>query len=191
METKGHMRRFSTGRIAGFRRHSPPEIPLHLGERPIIILYVNFLPLFRSRLEPITDDFDGRSLRLAAQPSGSGLVVCSPGAGGFHSRSITVASDRSRSRITAPARERESEKGKSRIPGTVTASPLDHLVSGRFFDILRPFLSITIIQAFLSSSLMDRCNQDGVAGSRTSKPLNFVTFSKNVTRMLQECYSSP
>ena len=87
------MRRFSTGRIAGFRRHSPPEIPLHLGERPIIILYVNFLPLFRSRLEPITDDFDGRSLRLAAQPSGSGLVVCSPGAGGFHSRSITVASD--------------------------------------------------------------------------------------------------
>ena len=139
MNTRANLRHFSTDLIMEFWRHTHPEIPFEFTKWLIIVLYVNFLALFRSRLETISADFDGRSLRLAAQRSGPGPVACSPGAGAFHSESITVASDRTRSRVAAGARERESEKGKNRKAETGTPSPLDHLFAVGFFNVLRFF----------------------------------------------------
>jgi len=192
------MRHFPTGRISEFRRHSHSEMPLQFGERPIITKYVNFLAPFRSRLETVRDDFDGRwpgarpaILDLTSAPWWlwiSGFhSVCQTLSNLVHpwrkldevgqcwrSASITVTPDRSRSRVAAAAREREFEKRKKRIPGTGTPAPLPNVLPVGFFNISWSFLPSTRVQHVSVSPLVDPLYSDGAAGAGNGKSPDFV-----------------
>jgi len=112
MGTRSNLRHILEGHIFEFRRYPHPGRGLQVLLCLINNHYVNFSGVLRSRFEAISTDFDGRSLRLAVGCWGPGLVSCSPGASAFHSRSMTVASGRSRSRVATGPRERESGRRK-------------------------------------------------------------------------------
>ncbi len=190
MDTKGDFRQFLADRISGFRRHARPEMGLQVWLCPIIVHYVNFWGLIRSRLWTITDGFEWRSPGSWPAAGEPGLISFSPWPRALHSGWMTDVSGWARCELGAGGRERGSRKPEIRNPGTGTPAPLPNVVSVGFFNTFRPFLPIESMNWFCLLFLKSNSIKIGLRGREVRKPLIFVTFSDGVTKMLRKCYSA-